>query len=46
MCLPEGNGEGKDEGGQKVQISSHKISKYQGCNVQHVNIINTTVCYI
>ena len=33
MCLPEGSGEGKDEDGQKVQMSSHKISKYQECNV-------------
>ena len=24
-----------DEGGQKVQTSSYKINKYQGCDVQH-----------
>ena len=45
MCLPEGSGEGKDEGGQKVQISGHKISTYHGCNTQHINITDTTVCY-
>ena len=29
-------GEGElDEGSQKVQTSSGKISKFQGCNVQH-----------
>ena len=24
-----------DRGGQKVQTSSYKISKYYGCDVQH-----------
>ena len=29
-------GEGEfDEGSQKVQTSSNKINKYQGCNIQH-----------
>ena len=32
----EGWGERKlEKGGQKVQTSSYKINKYQGCNVQH-----------
>ena len=35
-----------DEGSQKVQTSSYKINRYQGCNVPHVNTINTAVCYI
>ena len=26
-----------EEGGHKVQTSSYKISKYEGCNVQHDN---------
>ena len=31
-----GLGEGElDEGVQKVQTSSYKINKYQGCNIQH-----------
>ena len=24
-----------DDGGQRVQISSYKINRFQGCNVQH-----------
>ena len=30
-----GGGGELDEGGQKGQTSSYKISKYYGCNVQH-----------
>ena len=26
---------GLDEGNQKIEISSYKINKYWGCNVQH-----------
>ena len=26
-----------EEGGHKVQTSGYKISKYEGCNVQHDN---------
>ena len=36
--LPKKTGEGKgelDEGSQKVQTPSYKISKYQACNIQH-----------
>ena len=29
-------GEGElEEGGQKVQNSTRKVNKYQGCNIQH-----------
>ena len=38
LWLPEAGkpGRGKlDEVGQKVQIFSYKINKYQECNVQH-----------
>ena len=34
---------GLEEGGQKVQISSYKISKSQGCNVHTMAIADTAV---
>ena len=48
LWLPEADvgGEGKlDEGSQKAQTSSYKVSKYQQCDVQHAKIINTSLHY-
>ena len=35
-----------NEGGQKMQISSYKINKYQDISCNMIKIINITACYI
>ena len=39
--------EQKNEGGQRVQISAIKISKFQSCNCNSmVTIVNNTIVYL